>query len=81
MPSLEERPPLIVILGPTAVGKTRLSIQLAENLNLDEMIRFAGFREDMARCTQAFDIGVLPSIGCDTSSFSLFRISSNFPIR
>ena len=25
----------------------------------------------MARCTQAFDIGIQPSIDCDTSSFSM----------
>ncbi len=29
----EQRPPLVVILGPTAVGKTEVSIQLAERLN------------------------------------------------
>jgi tRNA dimethylallyltransferase len=32
MPSLEFKLPLIVIAGPTAVGKTELSIQLAERL-------------------------------------------------
>ena len=30
---LDERMPLVVILGPTAVGKTALSIQLAKHLN------------------------------------------------
>ena len=39
--------------------------------HISALIRFAGFRPDMPRCTQAFDIGVLPSIDCDTSSFSL----------
>lgn len=33
--------------------------------------RFAGYREDMPACVQAFDIGVQPSIDCDTSSFAL----------
>ena len=33
MQSLESIPPLIVILGPTAVGKTEISIQLAERLD------------------------------------------------
>ncbi len=46
-------------------------VTLARELGLDEIIQFAGFREDMARCTQAFDIGAQPSIDCDTSSFSL----------
>jgi tRNA dimethylallyltransferase len=33
MPSADSRPPLVVILGPTAVGKTEAAIQLAELLN------------------------------------------------
>lgn len=45
--------------------------ELVQSLGLAECVTFAGFRDDMARCTQAFDIGVQPSIGCDTSSFSL----------
>jgi len=44
---------------------------LAERLSIQDRIQFAGFRDDIAFCTQAFDIGVLPSIDCDTSSFSL----------
>lgn len=44
---------------------------LATELGLAGITHFAGFREDVARCTQAFDAGVLPSIDCDTSSFSL----------
>lgn len=44
---------------------------LAEELGIAPMAVFAGFRDDVARCTQAFDAGVLPSIDCDTSSFSL----------
>jgi len=44
---------------------------LAQELGIASIVKFAGFRNDMARCTQAFDAGVLPSIDCDTSSFSL----------
>ena len=44
---------------------------LARELQIEERVCFAGFREDMPRMTQAFDAGVLPSIDCDTSSFSL----------
>lgn len=44
---------------------------LAQQLGITGIVKFAGFRNDMARCTQAFDAGVLPSIDCDTSSFSL----------
>lgn len=32
MPELKKPPPLVVILGPTAVGKTEIAIQLAERL-------------------------------------------------
>jgi glycosyltransferase involved in cell wall biosynthesis len=45
--------------------------QLAQDLGIAGIVHFAGFREDMVACTQAMDIGVLPSIDCDTSSFSL----------
>jgi glycosyltransferase involved in cell wall biosynthesis len=45
--------------------------QLVNSLQLAKIVQFAGFRDDMARCVQAFDIGVQPSIDCDTSSFSL----------
>ena len=45
--------------------------RLAQDCGLGARVLFAGFRDDMAYCTQAFDIGVLPSIDCDTSSFSL----------
>lgn len=45
--------------------------RLAQDLGIDALTQFAGFREDMADCVQAFDIGVQPSIDCDTSSFSL----------
>src|SRR5690606_29981686 len=38
--------------------------QLARDLNIADRVTFAGFRDDMPRCVQAFDIGVQPSIGC-----------------
>jgi glycosyltransferase involved in cell wall biosynthesis len=46
-------------------------VKLVTELSLDSQVLFAGYREDMPRCTQAFDIGVQPSVDCDTSSFSL----------
>ena len=45
--------------------------RLAEETGIADIVHFAGFRDDMARCTQAFDIGIQPSIDCDTSSFSM----------
>jgi glycosyltransferase involved in cell wall biosynthesis len=43
---------------------------LAASLRLANRVTFAGFREDMDACLQAVDIGVQPSIDCDTSSFA-----------
>ncbi len=35
MPSLENKPPLLILLGPTAVGKTAVSLELAERLGAE----------------------------------------------
>jgi len=43
----------------------------ADQLGVAHLVQFGGYREHMERWIQAFDIGVLPSIDCDTSSFSL----------
>lgn len=45
--------------------------RLAADLHIADRVKFAGFREDMESCLHAVDIGVQPSIDCDTSSFSL----------
>lgn len=45
--------------------------RLAKEVGVDGISTFTGFREDMQACVQAFDLGVQPSIDCDTSSFSL----------
>jgi glycosyltransferase involved in cell wall biosynthesis len=59
----------VLVLGQ---GELDASLRtLARDLGIEARVTFAGFREDMAACTQAFDIGVQPSIDCDTSSFSL----------
>lgn len=42
-----------------------------ERLGIASRVQFAGFRNDMDFCIQAFDIGAQPSIDCDTSSFSM----------
>ena len=59
----------ILILGQGAL-EAALKKQV-QDAGLDDIVNFAGFRDDMPYYTQAFDIGVLPSIDCDTSSFSL----------
>ena len=59
----------ILVLGQ---GDLENSLKdLAGQCGIRAQVRFAGFRDDMAFCTQAFDIGVQPSVDCDTSSFSL----------
>jgi glycosyltransferase involved in cell wall biosynthesis len=53
-------------------GKKKRELKkLAEDLKIQDIVKFTGFRDDMAACIQAFDFGVQPSIDCDTSSFSL----------
>ena len=59
----------LLVLGQGVLEET-LKAQTVE-LGLDSLITFAGYRDDMEACVQALDIGILPSIDCDTSSFSL----------
>ncbi len=47
--------------------------QLAGELGIGKIVNFAGYRNDMDYVMQAFDIGLLPSIGCEASSFSLME--------
>lgn len=59
----------VLVLGH---GNRELALrEMAHELGIGDIVQFGGFRDDMARCVQAFDIGVQPSIDCDTSSFSL----------
>lgn len=44
---------------------------LTRDLGIADIVHWAGFRDDMAACVQAFDVGIQPSVDCDTSSFSL----------
>lgn len=66
----DEAPRLrVLVLGE---GELEGSLKgLVADLSLGSIVSFAGFRDDMAYCTQAFDIGIQPSIDCDTSSLSL----------
>ena len=69
--ALREKHPNLKIL---ALGQGALERPLREEaaqLGIEDRITWAGFRDDMAQCVQAIDIGVQPSIDCDTSSFSL----------
>lgn len=59
----------ILVFGQGTLEK-RLRL-MASKLGIASMVRFLGFRNDMHYCVQALDIGAQPSIGCDTSSFSM----------
>ncbi len=59
----------LLILGQGALEDALR--QEAKSLGIEEYVQFGGFRDHMEKWIQAFDIGVLPSIDCDTSSFSL----------
>jgi glycosyltransferase involved in cell wall biosynthesis len=66
----DELPNLRVLV----LGQGDLEHQLKSmvgELGIEDRVNFAGFRDDVARYVQAFDVGVQPSIDCDTSSFSL----------
>ncbi len=47
--------------------------QRARHLGIDTVTHFAGFRNDIGACMQAFDVGVQPSIDCEASSFSVME--------
>src|SRR5512136_2862760 len=54
----DTRPPLVVILGPTAVGKTEIAIQIAERLgceivSADSRLFYRGMDIGTAKPTQA----------------------------
>ena len=68
---LKENLPSLRILCFGQGAKEAQLGQLAAELGIADIVTFGGFRNDMQECTQAFDIGVQPSIDCDTSSFSL----------
>ncbi|GMU92481.1 MAG: hypothetical protein AMXMBFR4_15390 [Candidatus Hydrogenedentota bacterium] len=61
----------LLVLGQ---GVLRESLEtMARDLGIASITTFAGFRDDIADCIQAFDIGVQPSIDCEASSFSVME--------
>lgn len=69
--SLKElHPELRVLVLGEGVLEQHLRIMVQE-LGIADQVHFLGFRNDMNFCVQAFDLGVQPSIDCDTSSFSM----------
>jgi len=63
-------PGLVLLFAGTGPDEERLRRQALE-LGLADSIRFLGFRADIAEVEAAFDVAVLPSIGCDASSASI----------
>jgi len=63
-------PGMTLVFAGTGPDEGKLRQQAAE-LGLDGGVRFLGFRSDIAEVEAAFDIAVLPSVGCDASSASL----------
>ncbi len=58
------------------LGQGEIEAALREDVcvrELDGIVHFAGFRSDIGDCMQAFDIGVLPSVATEASSFSLME--------
>jgi glycosyltransferase involved in cell wall biosynthesis len=68
---LQQAFPMLRILALGQGPQENSLKQLARDLGIDARTVFAGFRDDMPRCVQAFDLCVQPSIDCDTSSFTM----------
>ncbi|HZI94305.1 MAG TPA: glycosyltransferase family 4 protein [Patescibacteria group bacterium] len=63
-------PDMVLVFAGAGPEEARLKAQ-ARELGLEGMVRFLGFRQDIAEVEAAFDIAVLPSVGCDASSASV----------
>ena len=63
-------PGLVLLFAGTGPNESQLRLQ-AEELGLAGSVRFLGFRNDVAEVQAAFDVAVLPSVGCDASSASI----------
>ena len=63
-------PRLVLAFAGLGPGEQELR-EAAVSLGLQGDVRFLGFRSDIAEVEAAFDIAVLPSVGCDASSASL----------
>jgi glycosyltransferase involved in cell wall biosynthesis len=71
--SIREKHPNLRLL---ILGQGELEAELRADVDrrgLNDIVHFAGFRTDIGDCIQAFDIGALPSIATEASSFSLME--------
>lgn len=66
------------------LGQGELETELradVQDRGLDDIAHFAGFRSDIGDCIQAFDVGALPSIATEASSFSLMeQMATSIPM-
>jgi len=65
-----ELPGLTLLFAGTGPNEEALRRE-ARDLGLGDAVRFLGFRADIPEVEAAFDVAVLPSVGCDASSASL----------
>lgn len=63
-------PGLTLVFAGTGPNESQLRRQ-AEELGLTGSVKFLGFRNDIPQVQAAFDVAVLPSVGCDASSASI----------
>jgi glycogen(starch) synthase len=63
-------PDMVLIFAGIGPNEPLLKRQ-AKDLGLAGSVRFTGFRSDIAEVEAAFDVAVLPSVGCDASSASI----------
>lgn len=63
-------PGLTIVFAGAGPNEPQLRRQVQER-GLGASVRFLGFRNDIAEVEAAFDVAVLPSVGCDASSASI----------
>ncbi len=63
-------PHLVICFAGAGPHEGALRAEVAAR-GLSDVVRFLGFRDDIAEVQAAFDIAVLPSVGCDASSASI----------
>ncbi len=67
---LKRVPRLVLVFAGAGPNESAVKEE-ARALGLADRVKFLGFRDDIPRVEAAFDIAVLPSVGCDASSASI----------
>lgn len=66
----ESLPGIVLVFAGAGPNRPAIEAEIAR-LGLGGSVRILGFRQDIAEVQAAFDVAVLPSVGCDASSASI----------